>query len=115
MPSLKELLKAKPAAQQAEPGLKIRKEEPAAPAPEPRQLGLSKGEEVPFEFPSEKDSEGAREWLAVRQAYETTLGIWIEPGGEHAWLAAESSTEPGKLVLIHRLPLKNKTNPGQPF
>ena len=97
--------------------LGITRTPPAAPAPEARMLGnATPGEDVPFEFASEKNSEAAKIWLQARQMEESQLGVWMEPApGEHAWLAVESPAEPGKPILLFRLPLLNKHEAMQPF
>lgn len=88
----------------------------AAPA---RQLGeatVEPGADVPFEFASEKPSEAAKEWLLARQQVSTQLGVWMEPPpGVHAWLAVESASDPGRLLLLHRLPLLSKPYRHDPF
>lgn len=132
MPSLKEMLAAKAAgtsapAPAAPKGIIARASEPAAvpakplPTPvsqEPRQLGqIERGQDVPFEFPSEKSSEGAKTWLFARQQPETQLGIAIEPGetSDHAWIVVQSPTDPGKLLYLYRLPLLTPSSGGNPY
>jgi hypothetical protein len=84
-----------------------------------RRLGDPKvelGPDVPFEFASEKPSEAAKEWLLARQQVSTQLGVWMEPPpGVHAWLAVESASDPGRLILLHRLPLLSKPYRHDPF
>jgi hypothetical protein len=128
MPSLKEMLAAKAATPTAAPkGIIARASEPALspvkplPTPvsqEPRQLGnTERGQDVPFEFPSEKSSEGAKAWLFARQQPETQLGIMIEPGetSDHAWIVVQSPTDPGLLVFLYRLPLLTLKSAGNPY
>lgn len=132
MPSLKEMLAAKAAgpsapAPAAPKGIIARATEPAAtpakplPVPvsqEPRQLGnIERGQDVPFEFASEKPSEAAKTWLHARQQPETLLGIAIEPGetSAHAWLCLQSPTDPGKLLYLYRLPLLTPSSGANPY
>lgn len=136
MASLKELLAAKaakaaptpaPAAEEKPRVIIARADSPAPAKPqptpladEPRQLGATtRGTDVPFEFPSEKDSEAAKTWLQVRQLPETKLGIAMDPSGEttsHAWLAVESPDDPGKLLFLFRLPLLTpKSSSAEPY
>lgn len=87
-------------------------------APEPRALGeTSPGPDVPFEFASETNSEAEKLVMLARSALDTQLGVWIQPGEttEHAWLAVESLQVPGKLILLHRLPLLNRAMRKEPF
>lgn len=90
-------------------------------AEEPRTLGSTeKGADVPFEFASEKPSEAAKQWLAIRYQPETTLGIVValDPSGEttaHAWLALESPADPGRLLYLYRLPLLAPKSDAGPF
>lgn len=85
--------------------------------PEPRTLGdTTPGPDVPFEFASEKNSEAAKDWMLARQATDTALGVWVEPGNpEMAWIAVESPAEPGRLLLLYRLPLLNRQTEGNPY
>ena len=108
-------------------GIIARASEPAAvpakplPTPvsqEPRQLGqIERGQDVPFEFPSEKSSEGAKTWLFARQQPETQLGIAIEPGetSDHAWIVVQSPTDPGRLLYLYRLPLLTPSSGANPY
>lgn len=99
-------------------GIRIRPSDPeTAPAasperPEPRELGRTQGEDIPFSTAPESDP--AKSWHEVRTALDTDLGIWIE--GEHAWLAIKSrdSDHPG-LILLHRLPLIPNPRDGEPY
>lgn len=92
---------------------------PPLPAdPEPRALGeTTPGPDVPFEFASETNSEAEKLVTLARSALDTQLGVWIQPGEttDHAWLAVESHHVPGKLILLHRLPLLNKITGKEPF
>ena len=129
MPSLKDLLAAKqaPAAPAAAKpkGIVARADPVGSPPPPPppsldavRPLGQpTKGEDVPFEFPSEGGSEGARLMLEARQLPETALGIALEPGetSDHAWIVLESQQVPGKLLWLFRLPLKTPASPSGPY
>jgi hypothetical protein len=130
MPSLKELLAAKQQAPAAPPSAKpkgiIARADPVGSPPPPpppsladvRPLGQPvKGEDVPFEFPSETSSGGARLCLEARQLPETSLGIALEPGetSSHAWIVLESQQLPGKLLWLFRLPLKTPASPGAPY
>lgn len=116
MPSLKEMLAAK-AAKAAKPATK----QHGPLAEEPRTLGSTeKGADVPFEFASEKPSEAAKQWLAIRHQPETTLGIVValDLSGEttaHAWLALESPADPGRLLYLYRLPLLAPKSDAGPF
>lgn len=128
MASLKELLAQKSAAAVTPPaagGTVIRTAPALSPqrdakTPQPvRQLGEATAEavpDVPFEFASEKPSEAAKEWLLARQQVSTQLGVWMEPPpGVHAWLAVESASDPGRLILLHRLPLLSRPYRHDPF
>lgn len=126
MPSLKEMLAAK--ADQKPKGIIARadhsemvaKKTPPL-ADEPRALGnTERGTDVPFEFASEKPSEAAKQWLAIRHQPETTLGIVValDLSGEttaHAWLALESPADPGRLLYLYRLPLLAPKSDAGPF
>lgn len=79
------------------------------PPPEVRELGNTKPEGgVPFEFPSEKSSDAAKDWLRWRQLPQTALGIWIEPDMEGAWLAIRNEADPKRPLLIFRMKTMNE-------
>lgn len=117
MASLKEILAAKKSAAAV-----VTAPEVAAPAEPPkdhklntdqsRQLGEKEGggPQVPFDFLSEKRSEEAKLWLQCRQLSQSNLGIAIEPEGQHAWIALDHPSDPGRPLLLFRLPLLNQKN-----
>lgn len=124
MASLKELLakqSAAPVKKQAAPGITIRQDTPSLPPAKPveeRQLGnTEKGQDVPFEFASEKDSEAARLWLQARQLPESSLCVLIEPGEQssHAWIGLQNPADPGRTLFLFRLPLATNQSAGAPF
>ncbi len=83
---------------------------------EPRQLSESKkGERVPMEFPTGDQKED--DWLDVKQAFSTEVGIVIDPGEnpEHAWIALQRTEDPGNVILLHPLPLFGPKKTNEPF
>jgi len=123
MASLKDLLgKANAgAAKPANAGLIIKPQaEPPTPAPvqsaePPRPLG-EPSFDIPFEFPSDKQSEGAREWLKLRQLPEASLCMWIEPGMEYGWIGIRNHRLPEeKPLLISRMKIWMASGGQDPF
>jgi len=141
MPSLREIMAAKKAATATEAvaktteavakkpeGLKLRDPSapepgeseplPAKPAAAERQLDRARadGEQVPVDYPCESASAVEKLWWQARHSLENDLAIWIDPEGEHAWLAVkppDRTTAP--LVLLKRLPLATNPRAGDPF
>lgn len=69
---------------------------------EGRELGaIEPGERIPMEFPQEEQDKA---WIAATHAFTSNLGIMVEPGGKHAWLAvmAQGQSFP---ILIMQLPV----------
>lgn len=82
---------------------------------EKRELGaMENGERIPMDHPTPEDGEAGQEWFRCLHSFETTLGIVIEPNGEHAWIAVKA-TKFEKPLLIQRLPLLNHIQGTNPF
>lgn len=137
MPTLAEILaKKKAAASPESKGMVIRAEDEkaklaatikqtldaSAPKPAPplphaneRELGaMEQGERIPMDHPAPEDGEAGQAWFRSLHSFETTLGIIIEPEGEHAWIAVKATKfEPP--ILLQRLPLLNRPQNGNPF
>lgn len=143
MPSLREMLKTKPApATQAESagpasastapdmapppprGLVLQGEpvryEPA-PQPEkpqePRHLHRTqRGEDMPINHPPQGCSVAEETWFEAIWAFDSDLGIYVDQteGNERAWLAIRRPGGKG-LLLLHPLPLLNYHKEGEPY
>lgn len=127
MPSLREVLAAA-AKEKQQAGLKVSSEKPVdttpaptpkpGPADDPRLLGnTEKGQDVPFEFPSDKKSAEERFWLKVRQQPHMQLAVTVEPGEnpQHAWIVVQNPAEPLLPAFLFRLPLVTATFQDAPF
>lgn len=132
MPTLREMMAAKTggAKEKAPPakeqGLKVR--DPSAPtgelialdapkqAQQERQLDQVAGDAIPMDHPGENASPEEKLWWQARHATDHELVIWIEPMGEHAWVAVEPQNDLiAPLVLLQRLPLASNPAPGDPY
>ena len=119
MPSLKELIEAK---KKNRRGLTLSGGPSAPPQkqeskpPEPRELGQNRpGEQIPFEFPTEDKAKDG--WLRAKQAFDTEMGIMIDPGEnpEFAWIAIQRKDDPSNLILLHHLPILVAKKSDEPF
>jgi hypothetical protein len=80
--------------------------------PTPRELGaIDQGERVPLDYPTEDQG---WEWFRSCHAFESDMGIVIEPGSVNAWLAVQSPGNQTPILLL-RLPLLNRSEGSNPF
>jgi hypothetical protein len=145
MPSLREMMAKKAAAQNGaaaqpepkpkpagtviraddEPPGKVRPEGPIKemieepPATTGRQLDqtTNDGEQVPMDWPSDNCSLDEKLWWQARHCLDRKLVIWIEPTAEGAERAWLAVKHPsgGPLILITALPLASNPGAGMPF
>ncbi|MEI6279281.1 MAG: hypothetical protein WCQ16_07865 [Verrucomicrobiae bacterium] len=89
---------------------------PLPPADTRRELGATGelGERLPVDHPPEGAPDAAWEWFNSLHSFDTDLGIVIEPGGTHAWMAVQAMTYDPPLLIL-RLPIVNRVLPGNPF
>jgi len=85
---------------------------PKALPPTPRELGaIDQGERVPLDYPSEDQG---WEWFRSCHAFESDMGIVIEPGSVNAWVAVKTPGNSHPILLL-RLPLMNRSEGSNPF
>jgi hypothetical protein len=80
-----------------------------------RELGaMENGERIPMDHPAPDAGEEAHLWFHSLHSFESNLCIVIEPSSQAAWLAIQANPHQAP-VLLHRLPLLNRPQSGQPF
>jgi len=85
-------------------------------ASQPRELGaMERGERVPMDYPPQNCTEEEQKWFSSLHSFETDLCIVIDPDSQHAWLAVKRSNHDSAPLLLHRFPLLNRPQSGQPF
>lgn len=80
-----------------------------------RELGaMEKGERIPMDHPAPDATDSDQRWFNSLHSFESQMCIVLEPEGASAWLAIQANPRQAP-ILLHRLPLLNCPQPGQPF